>query len=78
MGSPGLDTGTHESLLEASDFVQTIEHRQGLKVGYRGDRLPQGLHRRRRAVQDRQLLPDNGYCAYLRELAKPAPMAPQP
>ena len=70
-GFAWLDTGTHESLLEASDFVQTIEHRQGLKVG-----CIEEIAYRKNYIDQEQLLEianyskDNEYCQYLRHLVE--------
>ena len=70
-GFAWLDTGTHESLLEASDFVQTIEHRQGLKVG-----CIEEIAYRKNYINQEQLLEianyskDNEYCQYLRHLVE--------
>lgn len=70
-GFAWMDTGTHDSLLEASNYVQTIEHRQGLKVGcveeiaYRKGYIgPEELL----AIADRSN--KNEYCIYLRWLAQ--------
>lgn len=72
-GFAWLDTGTYESLVQASEFVRSMEHRQGLKIC-----CPEEIAFLKGWIDAAQLLeladalPRNPYCLYLRSLVEGA------
>lgn len=69
-GFAWLDTGTHESLLEASSFVETIEKRQGYKVACLEEiGFNQGWLAKDKLIEEGRALSKSGYGQYLLTLA---------
>lgn len=75
-GVAWLDTGTHESLIQAANFIATIEQRQGLRIA-----CPEEIAYRRGWIDGEQLLRlaapllKNGYGRYLESLVEEEPRA---
>lgn len=70
-GFAWLDTGTHDSLLDASQYVQTIEHRQGLKVACLEEiAYQQGWINRQQLLEQATVFGKTGYGQYLFKLAE--------
>ena len=77
-GMAWLDTGTHESLFEAANFVQTIQQRQGLKIA-----CPEEIAFRMGYINAEQLdqlarpLGNSGYGQYLRAICREPNLPPE-
>ena len=68
-GTAWLDTGTHDSLMEAAQFVQIIEHRQGLKICCPEEVAYQnGFIDRQAVLALADSLGKSGYGEYLRQM----------
>ncbi|PLX67356.1 MAG: glucose-1-phosphate thymidylyltransferase [Denitrovibrio sp.] len=70
-GFAWLDTGTHDSLIEAGQFVQTIEHRQGYKIACLEEiAYKNGWITKEKILEIAKPLSKNGYGQYLYDLVK--------
>ena len=72
-GTAWLDTGTHDSLLEAGQFVQVLEHRQGVRIACIEEiALRQGFINAEQAYQLGSRLAKSSYGAYVMDVARDA------
>ena len=70
-GFAWLDTGTHDSLIDAGQFVQTIEHRQGYKIACLEEiAYNNGWIDKEKVLEIAKPLSKNGYGQYLQDLVK--------
>lgn len=70
-GFAWLDTGTHDSLIEAGQFVQTVEHRQGFKIACLEEiAFNQGWLTRQALIKSAEALAKTAYGEYLFEIAE--------
>ncbi|AUR51395.1 glucose-1-phosphate thymidylyltransferase RfbA [Aquella oligotrophica] len=70
-GFAWLDTGTHDSLLEASNFIQTVEHRQGIKIACLEEiALHKGWLTKDTLLERLSAMGKSTYAEYLRRIIK--------
>lgn len=70
-GFAWLDTGTHDSLLDASNFIQTVEHRQGIKIACLEEiALHKGWLSKEQVAEVVKTMGKSTYAEYLRRVIK--------